>query len=272
MTFNKVVEEAVRDISESGFSPERIAYWQERLRKAAAGALGSQSRIDAMLKDALGDVYRRLIENGHALKVHPGVSRFTIDKLKPKLRIELQKRIFASADLIKLNREKSIAQTLQRFSGWATSIPPGGSEVVDKRAVKIDIAKSIRQEPFETRRVLIDQGHKFAAGLNEVIGLDNGAIASVWHHHHSQYPRHEHEERDGVLFLIRDSWAQQRGFVKLDGHQYRDEVERVGEFPFCRCTESWVYNLRDLPPSMLTAAGREELDRIKREIRARIAA
>jgi hypothetical protein len=272
VTFNEVVTAAVKDISDSGFDPARIAYWQERLRKAAAGAMGAQARVDKLLNDTLTDVYRRLIENGQALKVHPGVSRFTVDRLKPKLRVELQKRIFASADLIKLNREKSIAQTLQRFSGWASSIPQGGSDVVDKRAVKLDIGKSIRQEPFETRRVLIDQGHKFAAGLNEVIGLDNGAIASIWHHHHSQYPRFEHEERDGVLFLIRDSWAQQRGFVKLDGRQYRDEVERVGEFPFCRCTESWVYNLRDLPPSMLTVAGHEELDRIKREIRARMAA
>lgn len=272
MTFSETVTAAVKDISESGFSPERIAYWQEKLRKAAAGAMGAQSRVDAMLKDALTDVYRRLIENGQALKVHPGVSRFTVDKLKPKLRVELQKRIFASADLIKLNREKSIAQTLQRFSGWASSVPEGGSDVIDKRAVKLDIGKSIRQMSYEERRVAVDQGHKFAASISNIIATDNGAIAATWRHHHSQHPRPEHEARDGHIFLIRGSWAQEKGFVKPAGRQYTDEIEQVAELPYCRCSYTYLYNIRDLPSDMLTASGREELDRIKREIRARIAA
>lgn len=272
MTFSEVVTEAVRDISDNGFDPERIAYWQERLRKAAAGAMGSQSRIDAMLKDALTDVYRRLIENGSVLKVHPGVSRFTVDRLKPKLRVELQKRIFASADLIKLNREKSIAATLQRFSGWASSIPPGGSDVVDKRAVKLDIGKSIRSSDYETRRVAVDQSHKLVASINEVIAFDNNAIAEIWRHHHSQHPRPTHEARDGKVILIRDSLAHRNGWVKPNDMGYTDEFERPAQEPYCRCGSVWIYNLQDVPRDMRTAKGEAELDRVKREIRARMAA
>lgn len=272
MKFSDVVNEAVSDISEHGFDPERIAYWQEKLRQAATGAWGPQSRVDAMLRDALTDVYRRLVENGRALKFHPGVSRFTVDMLKPKLRVELERRIFASADLIKLNREKSVAATLQRFSGWASSVPQGGSDVVDRREVKADIAKSVRSMPFEERRVAIDQSAKFAAAINETIALDNSALAEIWHHHHSQHPRPKHEARDGKVILVRGSWAQDKGFVKPNGNGYTDEFVRPAEEPYCRCSSSWIYNLRDMPSDMITVAGREELDRVKREIRARFAA
>jgi len=52
-----------------------------------------------------------------ALKRHPGVARFTLNYVEPKLRAELDGRIMASADLIKLNRTQAVNRNIQRFSG-----------------------------------------------------------------------------------------------------------------------------------------------------------
>jgi hypothetical protein len=47
--------------------------------------------------------------------------------------------------------------------------------------------------------------------------------------------------------------------MRLNGHQYTDEIEMVGEFVYCSCSYQYVYALRDLPPDMVTAKGRETL-------------
>ena len=40
---------------------------------------------------------------------------------------------------------------------------------------------------------------------------------------------------------------------------YTDQIERPGEWVFCRCTYQWIYNLRDMPADVLTIKGREFL-------------
>ena len=89
--------------------------------------------------------------------------------------------------------------------------------------------------------------------------MDGGAIAAIWRHHHVTYPRPEHVARDGRLFLMRDSWAHKAGYVKPGANGYTDQIERPGEWVFCRCTYQWIYNLRDMPADVLTIKGREFL-------------
>ena len=263
--FHDVLTEAVADVAERGYvSPEFVAEWARRLREAAERSLTPPHILEEGLKRTFGIAYRRLIEKAQILKHHAGIPRFTFERLKPTLRRELDRRIMASANLIKLNREAAIQKTLQRFQGWATSVPPGGSDIVSRRKVKSDVRKALASLPFEERRVAIDQGHKFAADLSHVIATDGGAIAGIWQHHHVRYPRAEHVARDGDIFLIRDCWAHAQGLAKAqDEAAYTDRIERPGELVYCRCSYQWIYNLRDLPPDMLTAKGRESLARVK---------
>ena len=97
------------------------------------------------LERSLKNAYTRLVTKGGL--VNKDVSRFTVDRLTPRLRAELDRRIIASVNLIKFNREETISNTLRRFSGWATSIPPGGTEVVkrneEKKKIIINILKNI---------------------------------------------------------------------------------------------------------------------------------
>lgn len=263
MKFQQVISDAIADIEKHGFdSQARIDGWMDRIAAAARAELTPEPKLQAILSASLASIYRRGVERGGILKMHVGISRFTVDQLKPRLRAELDRRIMASAQLIKLNREQSIAKTLQRFSGWSTSVPAGGSRVVDKPEVKDDLKKALRSLPYEERRVAIDQGHKLLSAINDIIATDGGAIAGEWHSHFRQpgYDyRPDHKERDSKFYLLRGNWAQEKGLVKPVPAGYTDNITQPGEEPFCRCNYRYIYSLRALPDEMLTAKGRESL-------------
>jgi hypothetical protein len=258
-----VLSAAVADIRDHGFdSPGRVQFWIERLREAAEASLVSEGHVIEALRRSLGAVYQRLVDRGEVLRRHPGVSRFTVQKLTPMMRAELDKRIMASANLIKLNRRQAIDRTLQRFEGWSTSIPSGGSGATDKKEVKDDVRKALSQLPFVERRVAIDQGHKLTAAISEVVAAGGGAIAARWNSNWRQVNydyREEHRERDGKVYLLRSSWAMDRGFVKPGGAGWWEDVTKPGEEPMCRCWATWLYALRDLPSETLTKKGTDAL-------------
>lgn len=260
--FYAVLSAAIDDLLEHGFdSAERLARWTAELRKAAERSLVNPAVLEDMLRNGLYKTYERLVDKGQIDKVHVGRPRFTIDKVKPKLRSELDRRIMASADLIKLNREEAIAKTLQRLQGWATSIPAGGSDVASKGKAKANIRKSLAQLPFEERRVIIDQGHKLASAISSIIATDGGSIAAEWvSTFQSGYNfRKDHREINGHFFLIRNSWAHTAGLVKPGPDGYTDQIEQPAELPFCRCRHRFIYAVKDLPADMVTAKGRAAL-------------
>lgn len=262
-SFYETLTAAVSAMTETGYiSAEQVAFWVDRIRLAAITSLTPPSVLRESLNNAMRAVYRSHVEKGGLLKFHPGVERFTLARVAPRLRAELDRRILASAALIKANRDEAIETTLRRFAGWATSIPPGGSEAVDKRDTKAEIRKPLAQLPFKERRVVVDQGHKFVANLNNIMAQDAGAIALIWRSHWRQQNydyREDHKERDGRVYMIRGNWAQERGLVKVGDAGYYDDITAVGEEVFCRCFATYLYSLRRLPDDMLTNKGREEL-------------
>jgi hypothetical protein len=266
-SFYAVLTAAVNDLSLHGFDGiERVESWVKKIRAAAIASMIPEYMLDEQLKATFKASYTRLVERGTILKYHPGVSKFTLSKVAPALRKELDKQIMASANLIKLNREAAIQKTLQRFSGWSTSIPVGGTEQTDRVETKTEIRKALAQLPFQERRVAIDQGHKFISNLNNIIANDAGAIALRWHSHWRQTNydyREDHKERDDKVYVIRGNWALDLGLMKLDGHQYYDEITAVGEEVSCRCFTTYIYSLRSLPPDMLTEKGRAKLAEVR---------
>jgi hypothetical protein len=268
--FSDTLRQAIEDVVERGFdSPEQIARWMERLREAGRRSFASEQDLRNMLDESLRAIYRRLVEKGGAIRLHPGISKYTLMQVQPKLRRELDSRILASAALIKLSRDEAIEKTLRRFAGWATSIPKGGSDAAKRGETKAAVAKALRQLPFEERRVLIDQGHKLNASLSQIIATDSGAIAAIWRSHYRQAGydyRPDHKDRDGKVYLVRGSWAQGRGLVKVGPDGYTDAITQPAEEPFCRCFWTWLYSLRDIAreaPELLTAAGKAEFERVR---------
>lgn len=269
MTFADTVRDAVADFAERGYrSQDQLEEWITRLRRAAEEELVPQEKVEAEIRRVLESVYSRMIVHGTILIRHPDVARFTLDKIKPASRMELQSRIFASADLIKLNRNRAIEETLQRFSGWASSVPRGGATVVDRRHLMRMTRGELRTTAFQARRVGIDQGHKFAASLDRILADESDAIAAQWHQHYTRQPRIDHTRRDKQWYLIRDSWAHRRGLVKPGPAGYLDDITQPGEEVLCRCTCTYASTLGRLPPYMLTERGRAKLA----EVRARMTA
>jgi hypothetical protein len=262
-TFYEVLSAAINDLMLHGFdSRERLDSWMKQLAGAAQRSLVPEYVLQNTLKSVLERTYTRATTLNALVKVDPKVSAFTLSQVKPRLRAELDRRILASASLIKLNREASIARTLQRFAGWSTSIPAGGTEAGKRAEVKSTIRRGIAGLGFEERRVIVDQGHKLVASINELIAVDGGSIAAIWKHVREgggYQARPEHEARDGKVFLLRDSWAIRDGLVKLAGREYTDQVEQPAALPFCRCSWSFLFSLRDMPSDMLTKAGKEAL-------------
>src|ERR1700749_2062181 len=107
-SFAEVLTAAINDMAANGFdSVSRLEYWQLRLRAAAEAEVSSPLKVEEMLRQGLGAIYARQGGTGAVLKATPGVSRFTLENIKPKLRAELTRRIAVSADLIKLNRKQA---------------------------------------------------------------------------------------------------------------------------------------------------------------------
>jgi hypothetical protein len=262
-SFQQVLSAAIADLLEHGFdSIDRVARWSQELRAAAERSFSSGPEMDLKFRDALSAIYRRLIDRGEILRTNQGIPRFTIDRVRPALRAELDRRIVAAASLVKLNRQEAVEKVLRRFEGWSTSIPKGGTDAENKRKRKQEMRKSIAGLPFLERRVIIDQGHKLVSSLNEILASDGGAIAGRWSSRWRQPGynyREDHKERDKKVYLVRNSWAHKAGLVKPGAVGYYDEITAAGQEVNCRCSVVWLYNLRDLPREMLTDKGKKAL-------------
>jgi hypothetical protein len=270
-SFYETITVAVAEFATTGYvSEDRLRYWMDEIRAAAERDLVSDEEMTRQLRGALGSIFDRMVERG-GLAREFRLSRFGVERLRPKLRDELSRRVMANAQLIRLNREEAIAATLRRFAGWATSVPPGGDEDVKRNVVKSDIRKSLASQPYVVRRLSTDQSHKFVAALREIVATDSGALAVVWRHikpRPSYQSRPEHLARDGKVYAIRGNWALERGLMKAGPAGYYDEVTAFAEEPMCSCYGTWLTSLGQLPDELLTEMGRAELARVRQELAA----
>lgn len=273
MTYFEVLTAAVNDVAVHGYdSEERVAYWTDQIRRAAEKTMRSEAEVEQAVREGMLSIFRRQIEGGAVLRHNPGITPFTLQQIRPELHAELERRIAASINLIKLNRPQAVLKTQQRFRGWATSVPKGGAKDVKKVKQKKELRKALSQLPFEERRVIIDQNAKLVSAINTTVAENGGAIGAKWHahgpHQRGYDGRPAHNARDEKFFLVRGSWADLAGLVKPNQNGYTDEVEQPAELPYCRCSWEYKFSLRSIPPECLTAKGEKAL----REARAKVAA
>lgn len=261
-TLFEVLTDAVNYYVDRGWdSQESLLDWCSKLRVAAS----REAPSDDLARKHLKAIYSRLVIDGGALKDQPagGPSKITLEKIKPQFREELDKRIFASANLIKLNREQAVEKTIQRFQGWVSSIPPDGVSEIDKNKQKQNVSQSVSDLNFISRRVAIDQGKKLSSNVKYLLAIQGGAIAFKWHSNwrRAGYDfRKDHKERDEVIYLVRDSWALTQGLIKAVNGYY-DEITAAGEEVFCSCEAIPIYAPQKLPDEFLTEKGKREFNR-----------
>ena len=258
--FKEVLAAAMKELAATGFvSEERLLDWVVLLRNAAEREVGPDYAVDEDIRQGFTRLYERFVE-GTGLEKRIDIPRYTKEMVKPRLRPELDRRIVAAADLIKLNKKEAVDRTLKRFSGWATSIPPGGYDDFDIRETSTAIAKDLKDYRYHKRLVDNDQGHKLIANVAAITAEAAGAIAGEWHSHgatdRSYNARKDHLSRDGKIYLVRDSWAHKQGLIK-PVHGYLDEVTAPGMEVNCRCWLTYIVTPRKLPDVFLTRKGQD---------------
>ncbi len=207
--------------------------------------------------------------------VNPGVSRFTLQQIKPHLRPELDRRILAiaiqTAEQIGEDQETVIGETLSRFSEWITTAPTEADRqrLAQQSLAKIPPTLAELSAKERRRQVMIHQGIKFAASLKEMEAIDGGALAIVWNTRGCDGDdAPDHKSRNGCCYAIQGNWAAEKGLMTVGPHGYYGDISGIAQEHYCQCSATWVFNLRDLPEAMMTAKGKAELERVRAQITA----
>jgi hypothetical protein len=251
-----VITEAFNYFEKNGFEHEaEVSEWLRKIEAAARESMEPPLEVDRRLRDHFKRIFERTLKG---LTAHQGITRFTVQNIHPELRALLDRRIMASVNLIKLNRDEMINSTLRRFAGWLSSIPDVDRQKFERAKLREKLYKPLSSLPWAERRVFIDQGHKLVSNINATVAEGGGAIAAIWRSHWRQENydyRESHKERDGKVYMMRDSWAVKEGLVKKGPLPWSDEITQPAEEPFCRCNFSYLYHLRQLPIDRLTEKG-----------------
>ena len=267
--YYSIITSAINDILAHGYdSPERVAHWVTKIKEGVEAKFEAPRTAGEKLRAGLASKFKSLVDQGRVLTRHPGVSKDTIERVRPRLREELLRRSSAATTLVSLNRKSAIDTALRRFTSWATSIPLGGSHGQDRGEVRLSIQRPLAGLPFEDRRLSIDQGQKMAEMVSAIVAEEAGAIAAEWHSNWRQLGydyREDHKNRDGKTYLIRDSWAIQAGLVKPKA-PYTEDFESPTEWPFCRCHYRYLYKIEDLPEEFLSSKGKAALAEAGKQI------
>lgn len=208
---------------------------------------------------------------------HKGITKQSLNDLKPKFRKELENKVQISFNLMK-NQENEIKQKLaSRFINYVTidSKEVRGNGASKKSLLEfLDFAKENGIAENHAKFILQDQTRKLTASLDDILAKENGAIGGIWHNRGDKrvvgnpqglYPNGstkahgDHWEREGVFYTFKDSWGYKKGYI--DAPIYENlEDGGVGKAIGCRCWLQYIYDLRDVPYANLTKKGKELLD------------
>lgn len=118
--------------------------------------------------------------------------------------------------------------------------------------------RSTKKKLKQYQPVSIDSSVKNAKTLlnaaDHSYAVDNNALAAVWKSRGCK----EHAEREGRIYTIKGSWAIKKKLIKpwVDG--FLNDIPLPRD---CGCYMTYIYNLRSLPPSMLTPSAIKSLQK-----------
>ena len=253
MSFPKLLKEAAKHFTRHGYTSQAdINDWRVRLLTAAEQHLDPEGARDK-IRRSLSSAFFKAIGEGRIAKRHGSVHKFTIDRLEPHLRDELERRMFAAQELVDGDKRATLERIHNRFLGLATAGPNPG----EAQAAAQGIGKAARDSKAQERMTAVDQTKKLVAGLDEIIAKDGDSIGGYWDATYDIARKHrpEHAARHDRFYVRRGSWADTQGLVRHpDG--YMDEWDFPGVLINCQCEYRYVYDLSDCPEEALTAKGR----------------
>jgi hypothetical protein len=254
MRFDRLLREAAKHFTTNGYtSRSDINDWRVKLLSAAEAHLdveGAHKRVGRILESA----YWKALGAGRIAKKHGSVPKYAIDQLEPKLRDELERRIFATQELVEGDKRVALERLQQRFLGLATAGPNPGEAAASATA----IGKVARDSRAQERMIAVDQTKKMVATMDEVIAEDGGSIGGFWDATWDIARKHrpEHAARHDKFYVRRASWADEQVLIRHP-NGFMDEWDMPGVLINCQCEYNYVYDLADVPDEFKTAKGKE---------------
>lgn len=257
------IKNSLARVLRDGWTPELIAQLMseyEALAQSIVFNYTPRSTLSPMLS-----MFQQQVVGDEILKRHLDVGRVSYDMIQPQFRQILNDRIHANIDLIVLDRANSISVSTRRFGDWLVNTQPLQGKV-DMKPIYSNVGKPIEQVKYEEARRAIDQGHKMIRAIDDTLSVQGGSIAEIWHSHQKTTTydaRPSHTEREGKIYVRRDSVAVRDGLIKKgDNPYYEDVADKPAHLINCTCFVSSVYSLRKLnrvAPDLLTAKGIESI-------------
>ncbi len=226
--------------------------------------------------------YNKFVKGGYA-KTNPTLASYRLNDLKPKFRKELDDAVKNSLSMIKTQNEQTTLKLEQRFRNWMivpTKEMRSAQGIAERITKKNEAARSADKH---IKFVVKDQYRKMIGSMDEITAKENQAIGLVWMTRKDNrvvgkpgglYPvvkqpqvHGDHYDREGVFYLLRDTWAIKKGFVvPRDGVIYLDALPdgRPSEPIGCRCLGSNIYSLDKIPNKYRGCLTKKGLDFIKK--------
>lgn len=250
----------------------------ERLSKEEMTAF--LTSITPELKNEFKKVYYQYIRGGY--NTYANIPKYEIKRLTHNLRQELDNSIINSLGYIKTQTQETINELTRIFRSWATIPSPDLRGHNEREALTIFKREVMGDKPFKPstphqRFIVKDQSRKLLGNLNRIVAEKAGAFAFIWHNQDDKrvvgnpsgfYPigtvgHNDHWKREGVLYLIKNSWAIGKGYIKKTSNIiYGEDIpDGMPSIPYnCRCYAEYIFRLSEIPPDfqfILTNKGKD---------------
>lgn len=226
--------------------------------------------INSVNKEVRGELkkkYNQFVKRG-VFQVSPNIQKYKIEDLKPDYKKELAKRAQVCLSYITTQDKQTVEEIKNRVLNFAAA--PHIAK--DLNELEYDFFNDVLPEKTNKnyksdkwqKMIIRDQQHKLVSNMTYITAMKNNAIGFIWRNRkdirvvgnpEGMYPNgnemhNNHWQREGRLYLFRDSKAIRQGLIKKTKNiQYADEIEDgIPGIPInCRCTMRLIYRLYEIP-------------------------
>lgn len=208
-------------------------------------------------------------------KNHKDLRGYTLDDIRPDLRKELQKRTYEALSKIDIDDKELMNKLEDIFVHWVVDEPDKAGEKSEKNLKKrLKLTKEEKEKRKKIQRIMIDQSMKLQSNLDNIIARSHQAVGFIWKTRRDdkvagnpagKYPNvdknstvhGDHYSRQDKIYFFRDNnWALENGLLDKANIEYAEFPDGLPGQPLnCRCYASYIYDLYDLPASMLSVKG-----------------
>lgn len=226
--------------------------------------------INSVNKEVRGELkkkYNQFVKRG-VFQVSPNIQKYKIEDLKPDYKKELARRTQVCLSYITTQDRQTVEEIKNRVLNFATT-PHIAKDLNEfesdfwNNVLPEKTNKNYKSDKWQ-KMIIRDQQHKLVSNMTYITAMKNNAIGFIWKNRKDvrvvgnpagMYPNgneihNNHWQREGRLYLFRDSKAIKQGLIKKTKDvQYADEIEDgIPGIPInCRCTMRLIYRLYEIP-------------------------